>query len=179
MTNTSLADPNGTAAASSTFLAGAVADILSPTQIAINIGRDQGVQTGDVFSVKQKTPREIRDPNSGELLGVIDREKVAVKVIEVDNRFSICETFEIVGRREPSAFFEGLGGPNYSHITRSFSAMSLLGDPGSPGRQRTLQNRDAASDNVEPLDESSSYVKVGDRVEQVITPAERSEQRPH
>ncbi|NJO04999.1 MAG: hypothetical protein HC876_05425 [Chloroflexaceae bacterium] len=77
------------------LLQGSVATILNPREIAINIGRNNGVQVGMNFKIVQNNPVEIRDPASGELLGTLKREKARVRVVEAKERFAICRTYKL------------------------------------------------------------------------------------
>ena len=125
-------------------LSGKVAKILNVRELVINIGEKQGVELGMVFKVLAETPINILDPDSDEELGVIDREKIRVKVIELSDNFSVCKTFiehVIPGILDISA--------------RSFSTIR---------KPETLK-----IDNISklpPLSEEESYIKVGDRVQQ-------------
>lgn len=125
-------------------LEGKVAQIVSEREIAINIGSLQGVEKGMKFAVLAPSPQEVKDPETGELLDVIDREKIRVEATEVRERITICATYRT--RYIP-------GGP--------FSGIPV--DPFRPGREvpETLRVSEAPS---LPLDPEDSYVKVGDRI---------------
>lgn len=128
-------------------LEGKVATIINVREIGINIGGNDGVQEGTVFAVLAQTPLRVEDPDSGELLGQIDRHKVRVKATEVFDRFTICRTYETY---ETPGLFPALP-----------SGLQFL-----PTRHvRTLRIED--SQLPLPLPEEESYVKVGDRVRQV------------
>jgi hypothetical protein len=92
---------------------------------------------------------EIRDPDSNELLGTIDREKVQVQASEVYEKFSICKTFR-------------------KSTVGSWPSIKNWGEIFSPSRgiQETLKATDSAL--PPPLSEEESYVKKGDRVVQII-----------
>ena len=85
-------------------LRGKVARILNERELAINVGQKDGVTRGMKFAVLAETPTEIIDSDTQEVLGVVDREKVRVQAVEVNERFSICSTYEkrIVGGRGPA-----------------------------------------------------------------------------
>lgn len=74
-------------------LEGKVAQIVSEREIAINIGSLQGVEKGMKFAVLAPSPQEVKDPETGELLDVIDREKIRVEATEVRERITICATY--------------------------------------------------------------------------------------
>ena len=72
---------------------GKVAQIVSEREIAINIGKKDGVVQGMQFSVLAATPQEVTDPDTGELLDTIDRSKIDVEATEVRDKITICSTF--------------------------------------------------------------------------------------
>lgn len=129
-------------------LVGRVAMVLNERELAINIGASDGVEVGMKFKVLADEPTEILDPETDELLGSIDREKVRVQAREVQERFSICRTYII--RRVGGGPFYGLSG--------------LL----APPREipETLKAEDSSL--PPPLSEEESYVKKGDRVVPLI-----------
>lgn len=132
-------------------LVGRVAMVLNERELAINIGATDGVEIGMKFKVLADEPTEILDPETDELLGSIDREKVRVQAREVQERFSICRTY-IIRRTD--------GGPLYG--LAAFAALS------APPREipETLKAEDSS---LPPsLSEEESYVKKGDRVVQLI-----------
>jgi len=132
------------------LIEGKVSGVLNERELTINKGSNHGVHEGMKFKILAEKPVEIHDPDSNELLGTVDREKVIVKASEVSQKFSICKTFRktIVG----------------SNIM-AFSELSLMW---SPRREipETLKAEDAAL--PPPLSEEESYVKKGDRVIQII-----------
>ncbi len=70
---------------------GKVARVLSSREIAINIGATNGVAVGMRFDVVGKV--DIRDPDTEEVLGSIDRSKVRVRVTEVKEKLSVASTY--------------------------------------------------------------------------------------
>ena len=131
------------------MIEGKVAGVLNIRELVINVGSLHGVQRGMKFKVLASQPLEIRDPETDEILGVLDREKVRVKVVEVRDRFSICRTYRT--RR--------VGGSNYY-------AAALLKQISPPREEpETLKADDSAY--PPPLSEEESYVKRGDRVVQI------------
>lgn len=131
---------------------GKVASILTERELTINIGAQHGVREKMRFSVLAAEPIEVIDPQTREKLGTIDREKVRVIVTEVQERFSICRTYRKWGT----------GGLNWL-------GMAL---PGLGERYETLKTEDSRTPL--PLSEESSYVKIGDRVVQLV--GEQAEQ---
>ncbi len=131
------------------MLEGKVAGVLNIRELVINIGSLHGVKRGMKFKVLASEPLEIYDPETGELLGKLDREKVRVKAVEVHERFSICRTYRT----------RKAGGSNYY-------AAALLRQIAPPREEpETLKADDSAY--PPPLSEEESYVKRGDRVVQI------------
>ncbi|HXI89434.1 MAG TPA: hypothetical protein VNO24_05395, partial [Blastocatellia bacterium] len=133
---------------------GKVATIINERELAINIGSNAGVQEKMTFKVLAATPLEIRDPETNEVLGIVEQEKVRVKAIEVRERLTICKTYR--SRTIP-------GGP----LSRIVDPTYLLLAP-----ERTIPETLKASieSKLPPLSEEESYVKIGDRVVEVSDP---------
>jgi hypothetical protein len=130
---------------------GKVASVLNERELAINIGVEQGVKEGMKFKVLAEKPTEILDPETGEILGELDREKVRVRVLEVREKFSVCRTYK---KRYAS------GGPFYN----MFAVGDLVAGPRVV--VETLKAEDSSL--PPPLSEEESYVKKGDRVIQLL-----------
>ena len=71
---------------------GKVAAVLNEREIALNIGSAKGVFVGMYFDVMSLESGDIRDPDTGEVLGSIERPKVRVQVTEVNKKFSVAST---------------------------------------------------------------------------------------
>lgn len=129
-----------------------VAAILNVRELAIPIGAVDGVKKGMVFAVSSK-PRLIIDPDSKEELGQFKREKVRVRIVEVEERYSIGRTFE----QNTGGSFAGLA-----------SLGKELGLMSGTNRTRTL----SAGDQVgfEALSDRDSYVSIGDPVTLISDP---------
>lgn len=76
-------------------LTGRVAAILNERELVINIGADKGVALQMVFKVVAEKPLEIADPETKEIIGYVDQEKVRVKVEEVQKGLAICKTIRL------------------------------------------------------------------------------------
>ena len=123
-------------------LQGSVAQIINARELAINIGKNHGVKKGMIFAILAPTILEIHDPESGELLDTMDREKVKVKADEVRPKITICKTYH-KKYTSGGAFYLGLMDPPREVV-------------------ETLKADDESY--PEPLSEEESYVKIGDRV---------------
>ena len=128
---------------------GKVAQVLNSREVALNIGSDKGVRVGMYFDILE--PKDIEDPDSGESLGSIDRPKVRVKVTHVQENLSVAATY--LKKRV------NVGGIALGDFSR------MLMPPKWITEYETLKTDDKT---WEDLDEEDSYVKIGDRVIQVV-----------
>lgn len=133
---------------------GKVAQVLNSREIAINIGSAGGVTVGMYFDVLE--PEEVMDPDSGVVLGSIERSKVRVRVSHVQEKISVATTF-----RKKRV---NVGGAVAFPV--AFDSVSqLLLPPKWITKYETLKTEEKT---WEDLDEKDSYVSTGDRVVQVI-----------
>ena len=75
-------------------LEGRVAEILNEREVAINLGSEEGVAPEMRFAILSGHPYVIKDPETGDELGEVDRPKVRVKVSLVKDRFCLARTYE-------------------------------------------------------------------------------------
>ncbi|CAN5899405.1 hypothetical protein BH23PLA1_BH23PLA1_08640 [soil metagenome] len=134
-------------------LSGRVAEILNERELVINLGRERGVKPGMKFAVLAAEPKEIRDPETGDLLDVLDREKVRVAAMEVRDKIAICKTYGI--NTEIANIF--------SLIYKSSNLFKLIDL--TPKEAETLRVKD--DPQLQTLAPEESYVKIGDRVVQI------------
>ena len=71
-----------------------VARVLNSREIAIAVGAEHGVKVGMYFDVMDSKGEDIRDPDTGEMLGSLEPPKVRVKVTQVQERLSVATTFK-------------------------------------------------------------------------------------
>ena len=135
------------------LLQGKVAKILTEREVVINIGSAQGVKKGMRFAILAPTPEEVLDPETDEVLDVVDRTKVLVQATEVREKITICSTY-----RTTKMSGGALG---------SYFSMNRLFDPPREIPE-TLRIEDSSL--PAPLSPEESYVKIGDRVKQVEEP---------
>lgn len=136
---------------------GKVAGILNERELVINVGADSGVQAEMKFKVLSVAETEVYDPDTDELLGLIDREKVRVRVTEVKEKLSVCRTYRV---------FHTPAGPLYTNLFEAggiFRMRELMAAP----RKIPETLKAGGSDYLPPLSEEESFVKVGDRVIQL------------
>jgi hypothetical protein len=82
-----------------------VAQILSPTQVILAAGAEQGVREGMEFIIYE-WGHQVLDPETGESLGRLELHKARVKVSQVQERLSVANTLARTVRRPyfPSGF---------------------------------------------------------------------------
>ncbi|MEJ7872465.1 MAG: hypothetical protein WKF67_09410 [Rubrobacteraceae bacterium] len=133
------------------LIRGRVAQLLDERELVITVGSDDSVQSGMRFKVLAETPTPITDPETGETLGPLDREKVRVQVTEVHERFSVCRTYE-------------------TKIVGSWSIGQIVGGAAvnNPRREVPVTLRADRDSLPSPLPEDESYVKRGDRVVELV-----------
>ena len=125
-----------------------VAEILSTRSLVLNVGHQQGVTEGMVFDILNRKGDHIVDPDTKAELGSLRIPKVRVRVAFVDEKFSMARTFRTIG----------------SGVSFNFGIPSIfLG-----GSTRTETLRASESTAEEDLDESGSFVKIGDPAIEVI-----------
>jgi hypothetical protein len=140
------------------LIRGKVARILNSREVAINVGSGRGVVVGMRFDVMDTTGGDIKDPDTGEKLGCVDRPKVRVEFSRVQERLSVAITY-----REEAV---NVGGVGFGGGLGSSPALSrVLMPPKWVTRYETLKTREETWEN---LDEEDSYVKTGDPVVQVL-----------
>ena len=132
---------------------GKVARVLNTREIAINVGVEDGVTVGMYFDVMDLQYEDIRDPDTDEVLGSIERPKVRVKVIHVQEKLSLTTTYR--SKRVNTGGSLMFLGP---------FARSLM-PPNWVTRYETLSK---IEENRNVLDEEDSNVKIGDSIAQVI-----------
>lgn len=135
---------------------GKVARLLNSRELAMNIGSADGVELGMYFDVLDPKGEDIKDPDSGEVLGCLERPKVRVKVVKLQEHLSVASTYKTY-----QINVGGQGG------VLGVSFANLLLPPKFITKQETLKTSEKT---WEDLDEEESYVKTGDPVLQVIEP---------
>ncbi len=128
---------------------GKVAKIMNERELALNRGADAGVQEGMRFQVLQPEV-VIEDPDTKEQLGILQREKIKVKVVEVHPKYSIAQTYETYQATFPFSAAESLG-PFSAAVART--------------RVRTLYGEQPAAQ--QRIDAQGATVSVGDPVAQL------------
>lgn len=133
-----------------------VARVLNSREVAITAGSLQGVVTGMLFDVMDPKGEDIRDPDTGEILGSIERPKVRVQVTQTQDRISVASTFK---KERINTGGTGLLMNELGAVSRAFMPPKYV------VKYETLKTDEKT---WEDLNEEESYVKSGDPVVQVI-----------
>ena len=141
---------------------GKVARILTSREMVINVGSSSGVVVGMRFEVMDTKGQDVRDPDTGDLLGSIERPKVRVEVSKVQERLSVASTY--------NKFSVNVGGTG-------IRIGSTLSDSFMPPKWETKYETLKTEEKTwEDLDEEDSYVKIGDPVVQILESSARLEE---
>lgn len=138
---------------------GKVARVLNTREIAINVGTSQGVTLGMRFDVMDTNEMDITDPDTGKVLGSLERPKVRVEIIHVQEDLSVAQTPETK---------VNLGGTGISAMDTFGPFARSLMPPNWVTRYETLKKTE--TNPKEELDEEDSRVKIGDPIVQVLEP---------
>jgi hypothetical protein len=136
-----------------TLIRGSVAEILNSREVVINRGTRDGVRLGMKFAILEPKAQNVIDPETDETLGSVDRPKVLVRVVRVQERLAVARTFRSHRRNVGGV---GLGG---SEVLKMF-------EPPNYVREYETFRSDQAT--WEELDEKESFVKIGDPVEELF-----------
>ena len=139
---------------------GKVARILNSRELVLNVGSSQGVTVGMLFDILDPNGEDIRDPDTGEILGSIDRPKVRVQITRVDDKLAVASTYK---KREVN-----IGGKG-SHFGAAGELASLFMPPKYVTKYETLKTTEKT---WEDLSETDSFVKTGDPAIQVVDAVE-------
>ena len=134
---------------------GKVAQVLNNREIAINLGTAKGITIGMYFDVVDVNGQNIKDPDTGEVLGSIERSKVRVKITRVQEKLSVATTY-----RSENINVGGTG----PAITIGPFARALM----PPEWVTKYETSHKTGETPESLDEEDSAVKTGDPVVQVL-----------
>lgn len=141
---------------------GKVARVLNARELALNIGSSHGVELGMYFDVLDPKGEDITDPDTGEILGSVERTKVRLKVIKVMENLSVASTFK---RKKSNIGGSGLASLGGSSLSRLFLPPEYV------VQYETLKTQEKT---WEDLSEEQSYVKSGDPVVEVMVEVDDS-----
>jgi hypothetical protein len=134
------------------MIRGKVARVLNSRELALNIGSEHGVREGMLFDVIDPKGEDIVDPDTGGIIGSLERPKVRVKVISVQNKLSVASTYK---KERVNVGGVGIG-------TSAISQLFM--QPDYVTQYETLKTEEKT---WEDISEEESYVKCGDPVVQV------------
>ncbi len=137
------------------MIRGKVARVLNSRELALNIGSQNGVRKGMLFDVIDPKGEDIVDPDTGGILGSLERPKVRVKVISVQDKLSVASTYN-----KERVNIGGVG------IGTSAISQLFIQPPEYVTQYETLKTEEKT---WEDISEEESYVKCGDPVVQVTT----------
>lgn len=135
---------------------GKVARVLNSRELALNLGSEHGVRIGMFFDILDPKGDNITDPDTGEVIGSIERAKVRVKVVSVQARLSVASTY----KKERV----NIGGSGSLVGFGSSGLSKLFLPPEYITQYETLKTQERT---WEDLSEDESYVKSGDPVVEV------------
>lgn len=138
---------------------GKVARVLNEREVAINRGANDGVELGMRFNILNSETQEIKDPDTGETLGHLERAKIPVRVTSVYDRLAVATTFRF---RRVNVGGKGLG-------------IGGFNPPIWRNRYETVGENGAKSKDDGA--EFSKPVAIGDPVVQIIEPEAASAAR--
>ncbi len=133
---------------------GKVARILDLREVVINRGSADQVRIGMIFKILSSKDSVITDPDTGEQLGTVGREKTRVKVTEVQPNLAVASTYR---SQRVNVGGSGLG---------SLDTSSLFAPPKWETRVETLKVDDVAIGKLEGED---AVVRIGDLVVQDLS----------
>ena len=88
---------------------GKVAEVLNDRELVINRGKDHGVKMGTRFKLMETV--RIKDPDTKTLIGEITREKLRLRVVQLEQSMSIASTYETYQTKGVPPWQAFLGGP--------------------------------------------------------------------
>ena len=136
-------------------LRGKVAKVLNSRELVLNIGSAAGVKSGMAFDILDLKGENVRDPDTGEPLGSLNRPKVRVKVTEVREKMAVASTYR------KKKVNEGGRGPSFGSLPLALMPERWV------SRVETLRTTEQP---WEDIDEDESYVKTGDPAVEVVEP---------
>ena len=133
---------------------GKVAQILNTRELALNIGTRDGVKLGMLFDIMIPNAYNISDPDTGVILGYLDRPKTRVKVIQAKDNLSLATTYRVKK--------VNVGG-------QGFLASNVFEAPRWVVKHETLKTNESFDNSSDELSDEDSYISIGDPVVQVFS----------
>lgn len=139
-----------------------VARILNSRELVLNVGTSSGVDVGMYFDVMDPNGEDIRDPDTNEVLGSVERPKVRVQVTKALERLCVASTYK---KRRVNVGGYGFGARD--------DFAKVLAPPKFVTQFETLKTTEKTWEDLSP---DQSYVKIGDPAVQVISAIDESSQ---
>ena len=148
---------------------GKIARVINKREVALNVGTAAGVTVGMRFDVLDPRDLDIKDPDSGKVLGSFYRPKVRVKITHVEDELSLATTY----RGKQVNIGGSITGPNplSDFLTIGPIARALM-PPNWVMKYETLEK---TWQTVDTLNEADSRVKTGDPVVQALETGEANQ----
>ena len=141
------------------LIRGKVARVLNKREIAINIGSNHGVTVGMYFDVMSAIETDIIDPDTGKVLGTIERPKIRLKITHTQEKLSVASTYK--------SRLVNVGGTS-ARSSLILDAALNFGGSLPPKWVKKYETFEDTRETEAPLDEEDSKVKTGDLVVQVF-----------
>jgi hypothetical protein len=135
-----------------------VAHIIDNRTLILSTGSLKGVRNNMRFNILSAHKTPIVDPETKEQLGELDSVKLLVKVTEVHEKYSIAETYEYTTINKGGSY--------------NSSILTLNKFFEQPKLERHYKTFEIDQLDRKAIDEKDSFVRIGDRAEQIIAEAE-------
>ena len=135
---------------------GKIARVLNAREIALNVGTDKGVTIGMHFDVMDAY-EDISDPDTGELLGAIERPKIRLEITHAQEKLSVakrCRTKRIQSEKTAEVRI-----PAFGPFARALMPPSWV---------EKYENGSMLDDVIGDFNANGKQVKTGDPVVQVL-----------
>lgn len=137
-----------------TPIRGKVAKILNTQEIVINVGSENEVALGMRFIVMNPDAPEIEDPDTGELLGSVERPKALIKIVEVQDRLAVASPYSALEAATEEQWAESMASLSEALMPTKWWV-----------KRQSFNVEDQTWEGLNPQDR---FVKVGDPVVQVV-----------
>lgn len=135
---------------------GKIARVLNAREIALNVGTAKGVTIGMHFDVMD-CYEDISDPDTGEVLGAIERPKIRLEITHAQENLSVATRYRT--KRIQSGKTAEVRIPAFGPFARALMPPSWV---------EKYENGFISEDVVGDLSEKGKHIKTGDPVVQVL-----------
>jgi hypothetical protein len=124
-----------------------VAAILDNRRLVLSAGSAKGIKKDDKYMIYASEGKKITDPDSGKVLGELEIAKMPVRIIQLDEKFAVAETYRYKEVNE--------GGTLNSFTTISNYLVA-------PKIRREYDTFEVERHTRKEIDETRSIIKIGD-----------------